>query len=160
MALAQEFAADELQEVKQRFFSEAESAGRLNHPNIVTMFDAGEEHDLAYIAMEFLKGKDLVAYTKPDQLLPLPQVMSIIARVADALDYAHKQNVVHRDIKPGNIMYDPETDSTKWLISALRASPIRAKPKPAWSWAPLPICRRNNWPAARSVAVLTSSPWA
>ena len=113
MALAQEFAADELQEVKQRFFSEAESAGRLSHPNIVTMFDAGEEHDLAYIAMEFLKGKDLVAYTKPDQLLPLPQVMSIIARVADALDYAHKQNVVHRDIKPGNIMYDPETDSTK-----------------------------------------------
>jgi serine/threonine-protein kinase len=113
MALAQEFAADELQEVKQRFFSEAESAGRLNHPNIVTMYDAGEEHDLAYIAMEFLKGKDLVAYTKADQLLPLPQVMSIIARVADALDYAHKQNVVHRDIKPGNIMYDPETGSTK-----------------------------------------------
>ena len=113
MALAQEFAADELTEAKQRFFSEAESAGRLSHPNIVTMFDAGEEHDLAYIAMEFLKGKDLVAHTKPDQLLPLPQVMSIVARVAEALDYAHKQNVVHRDIKPGNIMYDPETDSAK-----------------------------------------------
>ena len=113
MALGQEFAADELQEVKQRFFSEAESAGRLSHPNIVTMFDAGEEHDLAYIAMEFLKGKDLVAYTKPDHLLPLPQVTNIIACVADALDYAHKQNVVHRDIKPGNIMYDPEADSTK-----------------------------------------------
>jgi eukaryotic-like serine/threonine-protein kinase len=113
MALAQEFEADELQAVKKRFFSEAESAGRLSHPNIVTMYDAGEEHDLAYIAMEFLKGKDLVDYTKPDHLLPLPQMMNIIARVADALDYAHQQNVVHRDIKPGNIMYDPESDSTK-----------------------------------------------
>jgi CHASE2 domain-containing sensor protein len=113
MALAQEFEADELQDVKDRFFREAETAGRLNHPNIVTMYDAGEEHDLAYIAMEFLKGKDLVAYTKPDNLLPLPKVMSIVARVAEALDYAHKQNVVHRDIKPANIMYDPETDTPK-----------------------------------------------
>jgi serine/threonine-protein kinase len=113
MALAQEFEADELAEVKRRFFAEAESAGRLNHPNIVTMYDAGEEHDLAYIAMEYLKGKDLTAYTKADNLLPLPKMMGIIARVAEALDYAHKQNVVHRDIKPGNIMYDPETDSPK-----------------------------------------------
>lgn len=113
LALAQEFDADVLQEVKQRFFAEAESAGRLNHPNIVTMYDAGEEHDLAYIAMEFLKGQDLVAYTRPGQLLPLAQVMDIIARVADALDYAHKQNVVHRDIKPGNIMYDPASGTVK-----------------------------------------------
>src|SRR5678815_5829134 len=64
MALSQEFEADELKDVKERFFREAETAGRLNHPNIVTIFDAGEEHDLCYIAMEFLKGKDLVAYTK------------------------------------------------------------------------------------------------
>ena len=113
MALAQEFEADELNEVKERFFREAETAGRLNHPNIVSIYDAGEEHDLAYIAMEFLKGKDLVPYTKADNLLPLPKVMSIIARVAEALDYAHKQNVVHRDIKPANIMYDPETDTPK-----------------------------------------------
>ncbi len=113
MNLSQEFEADELQDVKERFFREAETAGRLNHPNIVSIYDAGEEHDLAYIAMEFLKGKDLVPYTKPDALLPLPTVISIIARVADALDYAHKQNVVHRDIKPANIMYDPETDTPK-----------------------------------------------
>ncbi|MBI3221599.1 MAG: CHASE2 domain-containing protein [Nitrosomonadales bacterium] len=113
MALSQEFEADELQDVKERFFREAETAGRLNHPNIVSIYDAGEEHDLAYIAMEFLKGKDLVPYTKADNLLPLPKVMSIIARVADALDYAHKQNVVHRDIKPANIMYDPDTDTPK-----------------------------------------------
>jgi serine/threonine-protein kinase len=113
MALSQEFEADELEDVKARFFREAETAGRLNHPNIVTMYDAGEEHDLAYIAMEFLKGKDLVVYSKPDNLLPLPKVLSIVARVADALGYAHGLNVVHRDIKPANIMYDLESDTVK-----------------------------------------------
>ncbi len=113
MNLSQEFDADELEDVKARFFREAETAGRLNHPNIVTMYDAGEEHDLAYIAMEFLKGKDLVAFTKPENLLPLPKVLSIVARVADALGYAHGLNVVHRDIKPANVMYDVESDTVK-----------------------------------------------
>lgn len=113
MALSQEFDGDELTEVKARFFREAETAGRLNHPNIVTIYDAGEEHDLAYISMEFLKGKDLLPYTKPGNLLPPQTVFSIIGRVADALDYAHSQHVVHRDIKPANIMYEPESDSVK-----------------------------------------------
>ena len=113
MALSQEFEADELAEVKERFFREAETAGRLSHPNIVTIYDAGEEHDLCYIAMELLKGKDLIPYTKPDNLLPMDKVVSIIARVADALGDAHKQNIVHRDIKPANIMYEPESDSPK-----------------------------------------------
>jgi serine/threonine-protein kinase len=113
MALSQEFEADELQDVKERFFREAETAGRLTHPNIVTIYDAGEEHDLAYIAMEFLKGRDLTPYNKPDKLLPLEKTLSITARVADALAYAHKNNVVHRDIKPANIMYEPESDSVK-----------------------------------------------
>jgi serine/threonine-protein kinase len=113
MALADEFEPDELEEVKERFFREAETAGRLNHPNIVTMYDAGEEHDLAFIAMEFLKGRDLAPYTKPDNLLPLLKVMDIVAKTAEALDYAHTQNVVHRDIKPANIMYELETGSVK-----------------------------------------------
>ena len=113
MALSQEFEADELAEVKERFFREAETAGRLSHPNIVTIYDAGEEHDLCYIAMELLKGKDLIPYTKPDNLLPVDKVVSIVARVADALGYAHKQNIVHRDIKPANIMYEPENDAPK-----------------------------------------------
>ncbi|MBP9654618.1 MAG: serine/threonine protein kinase, partial [Rhodocyclaceae bacterium] len=113
MALSQEFEEDELKDVKERFFREAETAGRLNHPNIVTIFDAGEEHDLAYIAMEFLKGKDLVPYTKPGNLMPVAKVMDIVARVADALSYAHQNNVVHRDIKPANIMYEPDSDAVK-----------------------------------------------
>src|SRR5215831_11395016 len=113
MALSQEFEADELAEVKERFFREAETAGRLSHPNIVTIFDAGEEHDLCYIAMELLKGKDLIPYTKAGNTLPLEKVVSIVARVADALGYAHKHNVVHRDVKPANVMYEPESDVVK-----------------------------------------------
>lgn len=113
MALAQEFEDDELEEVKERFFREAETAGRLNHPNIVTIYDAGEEHDLAYIAMEFLKGHDLARYCKPDNLLKMRSVLSIVARAAEGLDFAHQQNVVHRDIKPANIMYEPESDTIK-----------------------------------------------
>ena len=113
MALSQEFEADELDEAKARFFREAETAGRLNHPHIVTIYDAGEEHDLCFIAMELLKGKDLIPYTKPEALLPMARVVSITARVADALGYAHRQNVVHRDIKPANIMYDLELDNPK-----------------------------------------------
>ncbi len=113
MALSQEFEADELEEAKSRFFREAETAGRLNHPHIVTIYDAGEEHDLCFIAMELLKGKDLVPYTRPESLLPIPRVVSIMARVADALGYAHRQSVVHRDIKPANIMYDLESDNPK-----------------------------------------------
>ena len=113
LALSQEFQGNDLADARARFFREAETAGRLQHQNIVTIFDAGEEHDLAYIAMEFLKGKDLVDACRDGQLLPLPQVLSIVARVAEALAYAHRQNVVHRDIKPANIMYDADSDSVK-----------------------------------------------
>jgi serine/threonine-protein kinase len=113
LALSQEFDEDELEDVKNRFFREAETAGRLNHPHIVTIYDAGEEHDLAYIAMEFLKGQDLGRYTKKDNLLPLKTVLEIIQKAASALEYAHAQNVVHRDIKPANIMYEPESGNLK-----------------------------------------------
>ena len=113
MALSQEFAGEALADARERFFREAETAGRLQHQNIVTIFDAGEEHDLAYIAMEFLKGRDLVEYCKSGHLLALPAVVGIVARVAEALAYAHRQNVVHRDIKPANIMYEVESDTVK-----------------------------------------------
>jgi serine/threonine-protein kinase len=113
LALAQEFEADELADVKARFFREAETAGRLSHPNIVTIYDAGEEHDLCYIAMELLKGRDLVPHTKSENLLAFDNLVSIMARVADALGYAHRQNIVHRDVKPANIMYEPQSDQVK-----------------------------------------------
>jgi CHASE2 domain-containing sensor protein/predicted Ser/Thr protein kinase len=113
MALSQEFEGEALTDARERFFREAETAGRLQHQNIVTIFDAGEEHDLAYIAMEFLKGRDLVDFCKGGALLPVSKVLSIVARVAEALAYAHRQNVVHRDIKPANIMYEIDSDTVK-----------------------------------------------
>jgi serine/threonine-protein kinase len=95
---------DKLQEVKTRFFREAESTGRLSHPNIVTIFDAGEEDDLCYIAMEMLQGTTLKDWSRKPNLLRLEKLLSILTTVAEAMDYAHQQGVVHRDIKPANIM--------------------------------------------------------
>ena len=95
---------DKLQEIKARFFREAESTGRLSHPNIVTIYDAGEEDELGYIAMELIEGTPLSQSARKPNLMPVNEVLLTIATVADALDYAHQQGVVHRDIKPANIM--------------------------------------------------------
>ena len=95
---------DKLQEVKARFFREAESTGRLSHPNIVTIYDAGEENDLGYIAMELIEGTPLKQWARKPNLMSVNEVLLTVATVADALDYAHQQGIVHRDIKPANIM--------------------------------------------------------
>ncbi len=113
LALTEEFEGQELEEVQKRFYREAEAAGRLDHPNVVTVYDVGEEHDLAYIAMDYVEGSSLDAYTHPDHLLPAEEALEVIAQVADALDYAHSRNVVHRDIKPGNIIYNRDTGVVK-----------------------------------------------
>ncbi len=111
--LNSECSEGELVEARMRFFREAETAGRLNHPNIVTIYDVGEERGLAYIAMEYLKGKHLSDHTTSARLLDTQKVLELIARTADALGFAHKQQVVHRDIKPANLMYEPATDILK-----------------------------------------------
>jgi serine/threonine-protein kinase len=95
---------EKLQEVTARFFREAESAGRLSHPNIVTIYDAGEQDEMGYIAMEVLEGSSLKQFSRQPNLMPLTEIAQTLATVADALDHAHQQGVVHRDIKPANIM--------------------------------------------------------
>ena len=104
MALEEGSDGSSVKDVKERFFREAESAGTLNHPNIVRIFDAGEENEVAYIAMELLDGQDLTKFCAKDALLPLDKVLAYVATVADALDYAHARGIVHRDIKPANLM--------------------------------------------------------
>ena len=89
-------------------------AGRLNHPAIVTVYDAGEDQGLAYIAMEYLRGHASESFHRfKSRSLPPKSVMLLVARVAEALHYAHRQNVVHRDIKPANIMFNSDTDELK-----------------------------------------------
>ncbi|MFC1866588.1 CHASE2 domain-containing protein [Thermodesulfobacteriota bacterium] len=99
-----EFDEDVIQEIKERFFREAEIAGQLSHPSIVTIHDVGEDRDLTYMAMEFLEGEDLDKYIKKENLIPFRRVLGIVAKIADALDFAHKADVIHRDIKPANVM--------------------------------------------------------
>jgi serine/threonine-protein kinase len=111
--LADEFEASELEQARVRFFREAEMAGRLSHPHIVTIYDAGEDQGTAYIAMELLRGRHLVEYTGAPRLLPPAIAIEIVARLADALHYAHQNQVVHRDIKPANIMFDAPSGELK-----------------------------------------------
>jgi serine/threonine-protein kinase len=111
--LASEFSDAELVEARSRFFREAETAGRLNHPNIVTIYDVGEERGLAYIAMEYLTGHHLSDFARSNNLLEPRKVIDLSSRTAAALGFAHKQQVVHRDIKPANLMFDTNTDVLK-----------------------------------------------
>lgn len=113
MALAREFSGDDLADARNRFLREADMAGRLQHPDIVQILDAGETEGLAWIAMELIDGVDLGQHTQSNRLLPLPVVLRAIARVADALAYAHTRGVTHRDIKPENIMLDLPREGVK-----------------------------------------------
>jgi len=98
----------EITKAKQRFFREAETAGGLSHANIVTIYDVGDEDSLGYIAMDLLTGAPLSHFIHQNNLLPVPLVYQLMIQITDALAYAHRQNVVHRDIKPGNIIYDDD----------------------------------------------------
>ncbi len=96
---------------RKMFFNEAHMVGMLQHPNILPIYDAGEENDQYYVVMEHIQGaRTLEVYCRPDNLLRVDDVVKIIYRCAKALHYAHKRGVIHRDIKPGNIMLTTEND--------------------------------------------------
>ena len=113
LSLSAEFSGDELTEARARFLREADAARRLQHPDIVAVFDAGQDDGLAYIAMEYVAGLDLQRYTHASQRLSMPLVVHIGRRVASALAHAHSQGVIHRDIKPANVMTDASTRVVK-----------------------------------------------
>ena len=94
----------EFQEYKARFQREAMAAGILAHPNIITVYDFGEDNGVLYLAMEFLEGKSLEKIVQEQTVLPIETILPIYDQVCSALDHAHRNKVVHRDIKPANIM--------------------------------------------------------
>ncbi|MGH9344994.1 MAG: protein kinase domain-containing protein [Terriglobia bacterium] len=92
----------------KRFYREAQSAGSLQHPNIVTIYDMGESEGRPYIAMEYVEGESLQKVIARRQSLPLALKLKIISQFCQGLDHAHKHGVVHRDVKPGNILVKPD----------------------------------------------------
>jgi len=98
----------EQEEAIQRFIREAHSAGILSHPNIVTIYDVGEDEGLTYIAMEYIDGKSLEELITSGQRFSLDEIVNLMTQIGDALDYAHQKGIIHRDIKPGNILIDTE----------------------------------------------------
>ena len=113
LALGNELTGEARDEARRRFAHEALAAGRLKHPDIVAVLGSGEAHGLAWMAMEFLPGRDLSQRAAPGRLLPVADVLRIGARVAEALAYAHRQGVLHRDVKPANVVVDLAADSIK-----------------------------------------------
>ena len=102
--LTQGLAPAEFEDFKARFQREAQAAGILNHPNIVTVYDFGEDEGVLYLAMEFLEGKSLEDIVKVEGGLVAERIVPIFDQVCSALDHAHTFKIIHRDVKPANIM--------------------------------------------------------
>jgi len=118
----------EMEQYEKRFTIEARAAGSLNHPNIVTIYDIGRSGDLAYMAMEFLEGRELKEVIVEHEL-NADRALDIAAQIADGLAYAHEHDVVHRDIKPANIMIlrGDRAKITDFGIARMRSADVRTQ---------------------------------
>ena len=117
---------DDTQEFRERFVREAQTAGILSHPNIVTIHDIGEdaETETSYIAMEYIEGKNLKMLLAEKTRFPYEQIAEMIAEIAEALDYAHRKGIIHRDVKPANVIIttDGKVKITDFGIAKIASS--------------------------------------
>lgn len=160
-------------EFQQRFMQEAQAAARLNHPSIVTVYNFDSKQGLLYIVMEYVPGMGMGAYIKQlikrEQVIKLSETLFLIAQAADALGYAHESGVVHRDVKPDNILIkrltqperpgEPPCALRSPILAWPSSLPAACTPPPAPSWARCPTCRPNNAWGGRWTAVPTSTRW-
>jgi eukaryotic-like serine/threonine-protein kinase len=132
---------DTAKDYSMRFVREAQAVARLNHPNIVQVYDFGEEGDIAYLVMEFIKGKELKNFFDANERFDLKEAVRIMCELCDALDFAHQHGIVHRDIKPANVMLDHQartkltdfgvarvTDSDKTSVERTQAGTMVGTP--------------------------------
>jgi serine/threonine-protein kinase len=132
---------DTAKDYSMRFVREAQAVARLNHPNIVQVYDFGEEGDIAYLVMEFIKGKELKTFFDANERFDLKEAVRIMCELCDALDFAHNAGIIHRDIKPANVMLDAQartkltdfgvarvTDSDKTSVERTQAGTMVGTP--------------------------------
>src|SRR5258707_4952592 len=132
---------DTAKDFAMRFVREAQAVARLNHPNIVQVYDFGEEGEIAYLVMEFIKGKELKTFFDANERFDLKEAVRIMCELCDALDFAHNAGIIHRDIKPANVMIDAQgrtkltdfgvarvQDSDKTSVERTQASTIVGTP--------------------------------
>lgn len=135
---------------RKLFFNEAHAAGVLEHPSILSLYDAGVDGEICYLVMEFIPGaRTLEPFCKPDTLLPVREVVGIVYKCAKALDYAHRQGIIHRDIKPSNILFTEDrdiklsdfsiarinrTDQTSTQFDGFLGSPLYMSPEQINEW--------------------------
>ena len=141
-----------------RFRQEAQNAASLNHPNVVSVYDYGEERDGPYIVMEFVDGEDLATILRRNGSLPPPQAARIAAAVARALAAAHARGIVHRDVKPGNVLIGGRDGRVKVVdFGIARAVAEAQRPCPARPSGPSTTSARNRRVARRRPTSRTST---
>ena len=113
LTMREDYSGTDAVAIEQRFRREAEAEARMSHPNIVTVYEAGKQGDNVYIAMDYIEGTTLEEFTDPDNLLPVQEVVTIGIQTAKALDYAHGKEIIHRDVKPSNVLYTRESRLVK-----------------------------------------------
>jgi serine/threonine protein kinase len=120
---SQPLGKQQLYRARQQFLQGAQLARQLDHPNVLKVLDHGEEREQPFLVMEYVPGRPLEAFLTHNQAMPLPWAIVIVAKLAMALDYLHRQHLVHADIKPANVLFDPQQGVIKLMdFSLIRRS--------------------------------------